>query len=148
MKNEEWEKFKEFILNKTQHLENNIIKINPGAMDTKLNDVICKLERYSERLNQIEIIANKDKVITDGVHDLQTWKNEARQQISYHDVKLIGISRDLKDAIAKYDKIYLDNLFLPGVIGEHNCKFKNMREFIEVRRQLKIVYNGEFEFTT
>ena len=97
MKNEEWEKFKEFILNKTQHLENNIIKINPGAMDTKLNDVICKLERYSERLNQIEIIANKDKVITDGVHDLQTWKNEARQQISYHDVyeNIYNFNRDL-----------------------------------------------------
>ena len=137
MNNEELEKLKEFIVNKTQQLENNMIKINPGAIETKLNNVISKLETYTERLNQIEIMANKDKVIIDGVHDLQTWKNDARQQISIHDVKLSGISRDLKDTSAKYDKIYLENLFLPGVIGDHNCKFKNMREFIEVKQRIK-----------
>ena len=61
-----------------------------------------------------------------------SFKDETSAQLIKHDIKLFHLQSEIKSAISKYDKIYLENLFLPGIIGEKNCRFKNMKEFIEV----------------
>lgn len=134
MNNEETQKFKEQILKRIIEVEKSIINIQPRLLETRLSEVSSKLEKYTERLNEIEKMANKDKLLIDSIHDLKSWKFDAQQQISKNDVKLQGVYKDLKDTISKYDRIYLENLFLPGVVGEQNCKFRNMRDFIEVSR--------------
>jgi hypothetical protein len=129
---EELEKFKEEMLKRIIEVEKSIVYIQPRVLESKLNDVLGKFDKYTERLNEIEKMANKDKVLIDSIHDLKTREWDSQQTITNHEIKLNSVSKDLKDSISKYDKIYLENLFLPGIIGESNCRFKNMKEFIEV----------------
>ena len=52
------------------------------------------------------------------------------QMISY-DFKITQLQKDFSNSSYKYDKIYLDNLIIPGTIGDY-CRYKNMKEYIEV----------------
>jgi len=61
-------------------------------------------------------------------------------------LRLVNLQKDLSQLNEKYDKIFEENLIIPGTIGDF-CKFKNMREYIEVRIYLlKIIvkYIGHF----
>jgi hypothetical protein len=49
------------------------------------------------------------------------------------DIRLNSFQKEFSNACYKYDKIYLENLHLPGTIGE-NCTYKNLRDYIEVRK--------------
>jgi len=132
--NEDHKKFKEEVLKKMMEIEKSIVLIQPKIMETKLNEVLSKLEFYTERLNEIEKMANKDKVLIDTIHDLKTNLWDSQEQLSNHEMKLNGLSKDLKESIKKYDKIFLDNLHLPSIIGENNCRFRSLREYIEVKK--------------
>lgn len=137
--NDDLYKFKEEIILRITEIEKNILKIQPKSNESQLTEIITKYEKFTERLNEIEKMANKDKVIIDSVHSLKTWESIAQDQLSTSEIRLNAIQKELKDTTSKYDKLYLSNLFIPGVIGEHNCRFKNMREFVEVCQILKIV---------
>lgn len=133
MTNEDQKKFKEEVLKKLMEIEKSINLIQPKIMETKLNDVLSKLDFYSERLNEIEKMANKDKVIIDTIHDLKTNLWNSQENLSNQEIKLNLISKELKESVKKYDRIFLDNLYLPSIIGENNCRFRSLREYIEVR---------------
>ena len=124
--------FNEEILTRIIEIEKSVFNSHTKSSETKLTELITKYDKFTERLNEIEKMANKDKVLIDSVHSLKTWENKAQDQIATSELRLNSIYKELKDTISKYDKIYLENLFIPGVIGEHNCRFKNMNEFIEV----------------
>ena len=130
--NEEIRNFKEEFSKRLDEVENRITQIKPVFMDNKLNEIFSKLDFFTARLDEIEKMANKDKVLIDSIHDLKTQVWDSSQLLSTHDKKLNGVAKDLKDSIYKFDKIYLDNLHLPGVVGDSNCRFKNFKEFIEV----------------
>ena len=142
--NEEFDKFKEEILNRILEVEKNLIFTQPKIMEMRLNDCVVKLDRSVERINEIEKMTNKDKVLLDSIHDLKTREWDSHQKISSQESKLINLSREVKDTVTKYDKLYLDNLYLPGLIGDSNCRFKNMKEFIEVRNIYVVVFDGKY----
>ena len=56
-------------------------------------------------------------------------------------VRIKNIDKMVNDGFHKYDRIYLDNLCIPGLIGEY-CKFKNFKDFIEnCQNQLQSLTN-------
>ena len=124
--------FKEEILQRIIAIEKSVMTILPNSAESNIGELIIKYDQFTERLNEIEKIANKDKVLIDSIHSIKTWENKAQDQITNIEIRLNGIQRELKDTVSKYDKIFMENLFIPGMIGENNCRYKNMREFIEV----------------
>jgi hypothetical protein len=130
--NEDNKKFKEEVCKRLTEVEKNLSQFHPKIMEAKFNEILLKLDFYSERLNEIEKMANKDKVMIDTIHDLKTNVSTSQQLISNHEMKVNTIGKELKESIKKYDKIFLDNLHLPSIIGDNNCRFRSLREFIEV----------------
>ena len=100
--------------------------------ENKLKDYNNRMDRFNTRIDEIENIMNKNKVKLENVDDLLIFQQETAEKLITQGVKINGVQKDIKDAINKYDKIYLDNLFIPGLIGEF-CRFKNNREFVEVK---------------
>ncbi len=68
------------------------------------------------------------------------------EDIFTHSCKLDNISKDLNEACNKYDKFFIENLSLPGIIGE-GSKYKNMRDYIDVIYILKLFRktSGKFQ---
>jgi len=89
-----------------------------------------KIDTFSVRVSKVEQQENENKVKTDHINDLLNFKIETTENLTTQEVQLNGIRKDFKDACYKYDKIFLDNLFIPGLVGDH-CRYKNFREYIE-----------------
>ena len=130
--NDDINTFKEEVLLRIIAIEKSVLNIQPKSAETNVTELITKYDRLTERLNEIEKIANKDKVLIESIHSLKTWESKAQDQITTSEIRINGIHRELKDTVSRYDKIFMENLFIPGVIGENNCRYRNMREFIEV----------------
>ena len=113
--------------------------------ETTLNS---KIEKYHQKITEVETEYNKktsniveqyNEFTTsaakinnrlDRLNTYEAFTHKTNDQIVSHEIRITNISKDLAKAISKYDKIYLDNLVLPGFIGEC-CKFKNAKEFFD-----------------
>ena len=113
------QKFEEYSTN----LYENIIKIN-------------KIEKnFEEMTNNINI--NYNKIIDtqakmqselDKVKNYDSFSNNVNDKLISHEVRLNNLREEFSKATQKYDKIYLDNLELPGFIGRC-AKYKNCQIF-------------------
>ena len=125
--------FKNDILSDIKNLENN--------MNTKINQINNLIRANSEEYNLkftkisnviselIEIVSNR-KHDNEKIEELLKMKDIIWSHINDNKNKLISITKDVEDAIFKYDRIILDNLELPGIVGK-KCKYKTMRDFFE-----------------
>jgi hypothetical protein len=128
------DEFKQHLLTRMLEIENQL-KLNLSTLKSE-NEIILKefkarMDRFNTRIDETENIMNKNKVKLENVDDLLIFQQETSEKIITQGVKINGVQKDIKDAVNKYDKIYLENLFIPGLIGEF-CRFKNNREFVEV----------------
>ena len=82
----------------------------------KISQMITMIETSEERLKIDEKISSFKKKIDDFI-----YMNKA---------KTTAIEKEIDKITFKYDKIFLDNLTVPGVIGTA-CPFQNLSSFIE-----------------
>ena len=82
----------------------------------KISQMITMIETSEERLKIDEKISSFKKKIDDFI-----YMNKA---------KTTSIEKEIGKITFKYDKIFLDNLTVPGVIGTA-CPFQNLSSFIE-----------------
>ena len=113
------QKFEEYSTN----LYKNIIKINKiehnfeemtKSINSNYNNII---KTQAEMQSELDKIKNYD-----------SFSNNVNDKLISHEVRLNNIREEFSKAIQKYDKIYLDNLELPGFIG-HSAKYKNCKIF-------------------
>jgi chromosome segregation ATPase len=97
----------------------------------RLDDICNKHEKISIKLDELNDMVNKDKAYVDRINDLLTFQRKTQDNLNSHELRINTLQKNLKDACYKYDKIFLDNLIVPGVIGDF-CKFKTLRDYIEV----------------
>ena len=64
----------------------------------------------------------------DQLSDYENFVSKTNEKLVSHEVRLTNIRNDFSLATQKYDKIYLDNLELPGYIGRC-AKYKNCQVF-------------------
>jgi len=65
--------------------------------------------------------------------ELKSNERKIQDQLLSIDLRVNSIQKELSSSIYKYDKIYLENLLIPGLVGDY-CKFKNMKDFMEVKK--------------
>jgi len=90
-----------------------------------------KIELFEAKVNDMDKQSNKVKHMEEQVNSLINKVDNSKDKLQTFEVQLNGTTNQLKESIQKYDKIYLDNLFIPGIIGESNCRFRNMRVYVE-----------------
>ena len=88
--------------------------------DNKINMILSNEAKIKNLTNNFESLENKFKALNDKFVNI--------------DIKFVNLSREYSESCYKYDKMILDNLLVPGYIGSGNCKFKNLKEFLEDAR--------------
>ena len=108
-----------------QKYENSKIKLDEITKTLETENLIGKiddkLDKFNSRLEEINLL-NKTKI--------STFQN------------------DLSEACFKYDKIFLNNISSPGLIGD-GCPFQTMRSFLEfVNSKIKELISSKERNTT
>ena len=139
--------FKNEILSHLQQLDKSFsLKIQEQALKTsniinemneKMNSLIEKNTFLSDTLSNIKFKAEK-------LDELDAYKKKSEQQILTHDISLKETIKDFSNLKYKYDKIFLDNLIIPGQIGQ-GAKYKNLGEFLSymIQEMKNINYEKE-----
>ena len=137
--NEELNKFKDTILS--------ILKERDKIYLDKLIEYKIKSEKIKsdfDSMNKIsisnfaKIVETQAKITSrlDQLNNYESFVSKTNDKLISHEVRLNNIREDFSIATQKYDKIYLDNLELPGFIGRC-AKYKNCQVFfLEVIQDL------------
>lgn len=104
-------------------LDGKISSINQILL-TKMGDYDSKFTKIFENVSELISQMAERKYDNDRVEELLKIRNKFSDQIIESQSKISIIDKTLENALFKYDKIILDNLNVPGLIGV-GCKFKN-----------------------
>ena len=124
--------FKEDFLKTLHELENTMIKTTSAKLnefDSELKEITIKTESLEKNVYTLTHSNNIDIHKIEKIDGLLDTQTKMKAQLMSHDIKLSTCERDISNACYKYDKIFLDNLSVPGTIGDY-CKYKNLREYI------------------
>ena len=130
-------------LKEIMELKDEILK-NNRELEIRLKS---QIENYSTKfLNNIstfqkkinEIKENNNKVMKSipdihfqisKINQLEKFDLRVDNRLSSHDLRITTILSEIEKIKTKYDKIVLDNLYIPGHVGSH-CKFQNLSEYL------------------
>ena len=128
-KNKELNKFKDEILSYIRNRDNYYSE-KIKNLQTQLDNNNKNIDKYSEnvetRINnfltqQIDIVTKLDKIKA-----YDAFMNKANDKLISHEIRINSIREDLTKYNQKYDKLYSENLEVPGYIGRMskypNCK--------------------------
>ena len=82
--------------------------------NSKFSKIIDNQAKMNSRLDQLD--------------NYETFVSKTNDKLVSHEVRITNMREDFSNATQKYDKIYLDNLELPGYIGR-GAKYKNCQNF-------------------
>lgn len=125
--------FKEDVLKDMRRIDAKLklkLDSNSEILEQKLKAYDSKLDSMTQKIAELSKMISTDNSIHEKVEQLTAYRATVESTLITHEVKQNMISKELKDAVFKYDKVILDNLLYPGVIG-NSCKFKNFKEFID-----------------
>ena len=144
------------IINET-YKKLNSITYNIGELNKFKNDILVffkerdtfyyqKLKQYKSNLDISEfnfnstsktINSNYQNIIQsqaainsrlDQLKNYEIFSTKTNDKLTSHEIRINNLREDLSKTCQKYDKIYLDNLELPGFIGR-SAKYKNCQSF-------------------
>ena len=128
-KNKELNKFKDEILSYLRNRDYYYIeklkslKTQTDITDQNLDNLSDVMEKNFNNIliSQTEINSKLDKL-----KSYDAFVNKANDKLISHEIRINSLREDLTKTIQKYDKIYLENLEVPGYIGRcskyANCK--------------------------
>ena len=90
---------------------------------TKLNDLDQKYTTLSSGIAEQKVKLTK-------IDEFDAFKRKADDQLITHEIHLNNTMKDLANAKFKYDKMFIDNLTVPGYVGECS-QYKTMRDYID-----------------
>ena len=98
-------------------------------ISTSINLINSKINEFSK--NNSSLIETNANIIVklDKLEDIENFKKKAESQLITHEIKLNNVIKDLTESKFKYDKIFIDNLTVPGFIGPQ-CQYKTLGEYL------------------
>ena len=132
-KNEELNKFKDEILiylsERNRHYMSLINKFQEKIQESRqayIEQMKSLNQNYNTILSSQALLNNK----IDKYSNYELFINKTNDQLITHEIRINNLSQDFIKSTQKYDKIYLENLELPGYIGKF-AKFKNCQAFFD-----------------
>ncbi len=137
-----WKKFViEYMTDFETNLQNNFQKSNT-ELRMKLAEAERKLDINEIKIESIQDEAQKNQNKIDKINDLIFASRKFSDQILSNEVRLGSLQKEFSNACYKYDKIFIDNLHVPGTLGEF-CTYKNLREYIEVSFSIAFAFKTD-----
>ena len=127
------QKFREDILTHTHLIQNhlqNLINSQKDSTENFISDFNIKLNSISDKANFLSDLISKTTYKLNKIDELITFKKKSEDQLLSHEIKLKNTADELSNAIFKYDKIYIENLKVPGFVGSSLAPYKNMSEYV------------------
>ena len=131
--NKDMNAFKEDILNYLRDRDKciySLIKTYKEKMEkteSNYSDLTKRISNnYSDILSSQAGINNR----LDKLNSYESFSTKTNDQLISHEIRINNLREDFHKSVQKYDKIYLDNLELPGYIGKYS-KYKNCQVFFE-----------------
>ena len=131
--NEELNKFKDEILSFFKDRD----KYFSNLINTYKNQIQVAEKKYENlakliKLNYEEILSSQASLNNrlDKFNSYDAFVAKTNDNITSHEIRINHLREDYNKTVHKYDKIYLDNLELPGYIGRC-AKYKNCQLFFE-----------------
>ena len=125
--------FKEDILKSIKVIENKLTQ-KISLQTTNMNDTLTSynknFEHVYQKIKDLAELITTDNAALDKIATLLTFKASTIENLTAFDVKQNRIDIDLQNAIFKYDKIILEHILYPSIIG-NNCKFRTMHDFVD-----------------
>ena len=120
----------------TNQLKNYIDDIGLN-LENRLNDLDDKIKEINNKLISSDISINSI--------NSKIESNKVIETLNLNTIKIALIEKDFKLAQNKYDKIFLDNMFIPNIISRKGTRFKNLKELISSNYEeiSKIILNIE-----
>ena len=107
-------------------------------LSTKINEYDSKITKIYEIITELVSKVAARKYDNERIEELLSIKNKFSEQIFENQTRISIIDKTLENSIFKYDKMIIDNLQVPGIIGI-GCAFKNCRLFFEsIYNELKL----------
>ena len=131
--NEELNKFKEEILKIVEEKDKKFyskIELISNELSSQSQKNSSQLEKIS---TQYESILNSQASINtrlDHFNSYDSFVGKVNDTLTSHEIRINNQRSDYTKSCQKYDQIYLDNLVLPGWIGEC-CKYKTCKNFFD-----------------
>ena len=97
---------------------------------TKTSEYDSKISRLFDNVTELIAQMAQRKFDNERVEDLLKMKNKFNDQIIENSSKISIMNKTMENALFKYDKIILDNLNVPGLIGV-GSKFKNCAAYFK-----------------
>ena len=121
--------FKEELLTIIKDIKSEIAKKLASEFQ-KYNDLINKIQnKYSSLestfLTKINFVEEKGEILSRIKNAEEAFENNIMKQ----SIIINNCNKELKNACYKYDKIIMDNLYVPSLIGQA-CQFSNLKEYI------------------
>ena len=125
--------FKEDILNYLRDRDKlifNMIKTYKEQMEKTETNYLELTKRISN--NYSDVLSSQAELNhrLDKLNNYETFSIKTNDQLISHEIRINNLREDLHKSTQKYDKIYLENLELPGYIGKYS-KYKNCQVFFE-----------------
>ena len=97
---------------------------------TDLSSLYTEIKKINEKHSSLSSQLIEHKIRLEKVDTLSSSLSQATEQLSTINIRISNINKSLSSMQIKYDKIFLDNLTVPGYIGEFS-QYKTMRDYIE-----------------
>ena len=126
-------------LNKFKDNSLSLLKERDKIYIDKLNEYKSKAEKIKTDFDSVNKLTNskfsniigiqaKMNSRIDQLDNYESFVTKTNEKLTSHEIRLNNIREDFSKATQKYDKIYLDNMELPGYIGPC-AKYKNCQIF-------------------
>ena len=131
--NKDLNMFKEDILNYLKErdiITFNLIRIYQDKIETTEKNYLELTKRISN--NYSDILSSQAKINNrlDKLNSYESFSSKTNDQLISHEIRINNLREEYNKSVQKYDKIYLDNLELPGYIGKYS-KYKNCQVFFD-----------------
>ena len=120
------------ILQRIREVEKTInfnLATTTNSISEQVKELKSNLNLLNSKIQSLEINYNEYKLKVDKIDDFISFKNKTIDQITNHEIKINTLQNDFGNLRTKYDKMLIDNLTVPGFIGEF-CKYKTISEYL------------------
>ena len=87
------------------------------SLSKKIDELTSKLEATNTKFDHAIDKQNENKLKMEKIETLLAFQNKANDMLTTHEIRINNAIKDLENAKYKYDKIFIDNLTVPGYIG-------------------------------
>lgn len=126
-------RFKDEMLKQLKDIEN---KMYLDTVDLK-KEIFSKVNSFEKTQSEHSILIetinskfNNLQIQVDKVNEIDKNYRKLNEDSLTQSLRIKNIDKQMNENFYKYDRMYLDNLCIPGLIGEY-CKFKSFKDFIE-----------------